>query len=291
MSGGGQAVTSTEVEATERVGTSTWLKLLGAGVGVFAVFVSLINLASVAGNHGFEWHHLIRSAIENYRETFYPFYEAYLKPVFDLVRIELTPTIKDVLTLLSATFLAANAESIIRDRRLLLMNILRNIEPLGRHALRLMFLRKEPRNDRKPRSILFKSWVGYPIAISFGLGYVGALLALIFVDFQPLIGFRLSSLPSWYWWSLGLGFSTVEGIFIAFVMRGREQPGWLIVVTFPLMLPVLPQAAFMAACAVALSVIAIIVLTPIAAWRTVSITLVLFVLLFGANYAFAHGYV
>ena len=289
----------------ERVGPRLWLKLVGAAIAVFASFLGVINIASVVGHYGFEWHHVIRQAIEEYRATFYPFYETFLRPLFNWIHIDLSRPMKDAITLLLAAFGAANAESIIRDGRPLLLNVLRTV-PFG----------LEKGGVRGSR-IYKEGIVVLSILSGLLLGAVGLIIsiyALFFWDLGPLVGFRLSSVPSWFWWWMGLGwsFGAPAGWFffdgvrkeaepeseqsrtLSFETRPRRRWGSSLLMATLGLWPWLPFALYLIvaafACAWIGAVATAIVLSPIAAWRAVTMTTLLFALLFAADLALAHGW-
>lgn len=102
----------------------SWGRLILAALGVLLGFFGLINGISLAANNGFQWHPTIGALIEDYRQTFYPFYDVALAPFAAWLDIPLSPILKDGLTVILISFSAANAESFARDGTPLLKTLL-----------------------------------------------------------------------------------------------------------------------------------------------------------------------
>lgn len=276
----------------EHIGPALWIKFIRAAVVVFAGFLGAINIASVIGGYGFEWHHIIRAAIDVYRATFYPFYEIFLRPLFNWIGLDLSQPIKDVITLLLAAFGAANAESKIRDGKMLLWNVVLNFIPLMMGAFPQLAQEEVP-TALEVRTVLFGRWVGYVNLAAYVVGFFCLLGVLIFVDLKPFIGFKLSSLPAWYWWWMGLGAAAAGAINIIAVKSGKkslEKSSAVRLLMFVLLLPIYPFILFILVGLTGFILVATILVAPVAAWRTVTFTFLLFGILFGANVALNNGW-
>jgi hypothetical protein len=100
-----------------------WLRFFAAGGGVFLVFVGVLDFASVFHHYGFEWRPDIQALVDSYQHNFYPYYKELLGPLFRRLNLEPTPLVLDSITILAMAFLAANAEFLIRDGTLLIADV------------------------------------------------------------------------------------------------------------------------------------------------------------------------
>lgn len=113
--------TEPPTERAEGPGSPSWHRHVSSGTLLVVGFFGIINLASVAAKHGFEWHAAIKGIVEEYRTTIYPIYNSFLVPALAHFKIHVPNWSDDIITLTFLSFAAANAEASIRHKRPLIM--------------------------------------------------------------------------------------------------------------------------------------------------------------------------
>jgi hypothetical protein len=282
---------TTVEEHVDDVTPAVWVRLVGAGVAVFASFMGIVNLASIVGHYGVQWHLGIAQLVAEYKHTFYPFYDVFLRPLVHWFHLKLSPLLKDIVTLFALAFSAANAESIIRDGRMLMQSLMISIADLwseGGWRPHTMLSRALP---------LRQGADGHDGLL--GIAALLGLALLVVVDFKPIVGHRLSDLPLWYWrWlEIGLALAFVIGIVAAIrdsrssEDESKDPPGWLIAIIVPLLLPTAPFLLYMMMFAAVSMLLLLTVFAPFIAWRTAGTTVALFLAMLFLNFLIGKGVV
>jgi len=128
MSSGQQTDVSNIHSAEGRVTWLVWLRLVLGAVGIFCAYVGVFaGLASAVSKYGFQWHPLILETVNYYRSNVYPLYDHVFQVAASFLDVNwhLPAFLRDPITILGLAFAAANFESLVRDRQLLLVNVFR----------------------------------------------------------------------------------------------------------------------------------------------------------------------